>query len=182
MMTRALPLDAQASNGQHHTVRRYRNAVFRLEMSDQQRSCPYRRAIAKLTRITSDDAVNEWIDDALGRAGAARARRIGKTKGEVIIVALEETPSPVVDTLTRNTEALRDFFNGAAFVKPEQSVSPHDLASIARSRNDLFQCDALFAVEFDGSHHFPQFENWLRMTSLYSCQRTFSVLLNVSST
>src|ERR1043166_3079026 len=146
MMARALPLDAQTSNGQSHAVSRYLKAMFRLEMSDQQRSRPDRRAIAELTRIASDEAVDDWINDAFGGAGPARTRGIGKAQRQIIILTLEETPSPVVDALTRNTEALRDFFNRVALVKPEQGVSPHNLAGIVRSRTDLFQCEALFAV------------------------------------
>jgi hypothetical protein len=151
-MAWSLPPQLQTANGETHTFARYPDRVLLLQIVGQQRSGPDGRAIAQLARVASNDLEDQRIDDAMYRAGAARAMAHRQARRQIPGTMHLEVLGPIVDRLARHTETPSDLLNAFACVEPQQRLGPAQCTGMQGTSGKIFQTSTLLSGKRNQSH------------------------------
>jgi hypothetical protein len=98
-VAREFPTDAEPNDGAMDAALRDVDPMSILEVAPEQIRCPDRLPIAEVARISIDDAVNDRVNHPECRRWASCARPICKPRQHLLILALFESRTPVIDTL-----------------------------------------------------------------------------------
>lgn len=123
-MAGALPTDAEARERVGDAALRDGEVMRLRQVLPQQPGRPDRGAVAQLTRVGVNDAVNERVDDAVRGARAAAARQSAQAARDVASVARLVPLDPVVDGAPADAQALRHIFDALPGGEPQDGLRP----------------------------------------------------------
>src|SRR5215213_248433 len=119
LVARALPTDAEARERVRDAALRDRHLMRLRQVLTQQPGRPDRGAVTQLARVSVDDAVNEWVDDAVRGTRATAARQGAEATREVVGFTRCVLLDPVVDGAPADTQALRHIFDAVPGGEPQ---------------------------------------------------------------
>jgi hypothetical protein len=73
-------------------------------------------------RVGVDDLLQQRVDNAKGCRRSPLSGSVLQARADVLTAALVKTQQPVVNSLSADEQTLSNFFDGVAFIEPQQGL------------------------------------------------------------
>src|SRR5438552_1918415 len=137
-MAGALPSNPQPHQGQAHTLPRDPQALLRLQIMPQERSCPHGRPIPQLAGVLVNDAINERINNLPGGPGPSTPWAIAESAWDGQCPALVKARPPVKNRPATHPQSLSHLSGALPSLTPQQGLGTTQGFCVLRVGRNLF--------------------------------------------